>query len=241
MDNIDDKTQFVVNKIINEQYDVVVKYLEDKIFILSPAGKFQAWIFTATIFIYVLREYGAINNQNIITYTRHIRKSSAIKYFRLMNESKTYKVKSIGSDFLDNLLIEGNKALSIDKIDNITDYVKDDNFYKEAVEVGISHFFVELDELSNSFITFQKTKKGLIKPLNIFTNLYVFPFFNILVPNDEKEQLLSKIYYDLQNETLFLGYQLDDFVTAPLKIINEILHLVHKDKRFINVLKAYIP
>ncbi|POY40376.1 hypothetical protein C3L50_06955 [Flavobacterium alvei] len=239
MENIDDKIQFVINKTINEQYNVVIKHLEDNVFILSPAGKFQAWILTSTIFIYILRKYDIINNQNIMTYTRHIREISAVKYFRLMNESKSYKIKSIGSDFLDNLLMEGNKALNIDKIDSIADCVKNDNFYKEAVEVSISHFYVELDELFNSFITFQKTKKGLIRPLNIFTNLYVFPFFNILVPNDEKEKLISKIYFDIQNES-FLSYILEDFITSPFKIYNEILDLINKDKRFIDFLKISI-
>ena len=216
---------------IGELNKFTIAYLEEKILKLTPAGRFQAWILTATMLIHILKKYDAINNQNIHTVITQIKKSCYLQY--LICEAdyhNTYiiyegeKVEKTGSLFLDELLRVGNETFKI----------KNEVFYEETVEVGISHFYVEFEKMNESYKVFSESKKGLVQPTNIFINLFVFPFFNYYITEEKKEEEIAKIFYNIENESFF-KYKFIDFRLMPFEIYNKIHDLIRKDLSFVEM------
>ena len=158
------KQEVLVNK-IDELFDTSILFLE-KQRKLSPAGKFQACILTTALIIKIIEYIDGIGE----VYGNKMEKILSLLEPKLINrfeiysqeyENTNYEVENLNNEFLTGLLQTSNKLLII----------KDKQFVKNAIIIGFSHFFREIEEYQLGFERYNSGIGKIIIPENIFISL----------------------------------------------------------------------
>ncbi len=221
------KQEVLVNK-IDELFDTSILFLE-KQRKLSPAGKFQACILTTALIIKIIEYIDGIGE----VYGNKMEKILSLLEPKLINrfeiysqeyENTNYEVENLNNEFLTGLLQTSNKLLII----------KDKQFVKNAIIIGFSHFFREIEEYQLGFERYNSGIGKIIIPENIFISLYVDPFFNYLVENKDKIEICEKI----ETEVSYSELEDFDFDTIPAKLMNFLASKLNEDEEFVQKMKS---
>ena len=218
--------EVIVNK-IDELCNSTILFLE-KERKLSPAGKFQACILTAvSMFMIIDSNFG-----KSLLYGEKMKKilplleSKLVRRFKLYSQeyiNSNYKVETLDNEFLDLLMKESNDML----------LNKNDQFIKNAIIIGISQIWGESKEYQLGFERWNSGQGKAVFPELMYICLYIHPFFNNIVENQNKPRMSVLIYDQLKNSDL----EDFNFMYIPGKLGDFLASKLNEDVNFINSIK----
>lgn len=218
--------EVIVNK-IDELCNSTILFLE-KERKLSPAGKFQACILTTVSIILIIDT----NQGKSELYGEKMKKilsliePKLIRRFKLYSQeyiNSNYKVENLNNEFLNKLMKASNDML----------VERDEQFIKNAIIIGVSQFWKECKDYQFGFERYNSGQGKAIFPELMFISLYVHPFFNSVVENQNKPRMCALIDNEVNSSEL----EYFDFMLIPAKLMDFLVSKLNSDENFINNMK----
>lgn len=215
--------EVIVNK-IDELCNSTILFLE-KERKLSPAGKFQACILTTVSIILIIDT----NQGKSELYGEKMKKilsliePKLIRRFKLYSQeyiNSNYKAENLNNEFLNKLMKASNDML-VDR---------DEQFIKNAIIIGISQIWKECKDYQLGFERYNSGQGKVIFPELMFISLYIHPFFNSLVENQNKPRMCALIDNEVNSSEL----EYFDFMLVPAKLMDFLASKMNSDSNFIN-------
>lgn len=192
---------------------------------LSPAGKFQACILTATTVLETLNlndyieDLHSKSTDEIITILEEI---LILRYLQF-NRKPHVNTNSHNNSFLDELLAKDNKLLPR----------LNDSFIRQHIRISIDAFWKELSLYREGFERYNNKTGKLFFPELIYLSLYVHPFFNSVVNDSNKSTVKDMIYGNIYH---YCPRIIHDFLTIPLELIEDQIDKINLNGAFRQIL-----